>query len=157
MRKNKLYVACSWFTPEQKRIMHEGYGLLEKNPTVDWEGSYRPLDHQYKGWNTDNHPELLSNREWEIATYNNDLLGIRRCDVAVFIYNEEEEDPGQGFELGYAKALGKQCVFVIRSKDVKKPINLMLAVSPDRFITLDQLDTFDFNDIEFDYFQGRVY
>lgn len=157
MRKNKLYLACSWFTPEQKKLMAEGYARLAKNPTVDWEGSYRPLDHQYRGWNTDNHPELLSDREWEIATYNNDLLGIRRCDVAVFLFNESEEDPGQGFELGYARAMGKQCVMVTRDREPAKPLNLMLAIGPDRFITLDQLETFDFNNIEFEFYSGKVY
>ncbi len=157
MRKNRLYLACSWFTAKQKELMDKGYALLKENPTVDWENSYRPLDHQYQGINIDDHPEMLASKEWEIATYNNDLLGLRRADVCIFLYSDDVEDPGQGFELGYAKALGKQCVFILRDKKPTKPINLMLAVSPDRIITVDELKDFDFNNIEFDYYEGKVY
>ena len=100
---------------------------------------------------------MLASRDWEIATYNNDLLGLRRSDVCVFLFDEEEEDPGQAYELGYAKAMGKQCVLVTKAKVLKKPVNLMLAVSPDRIVSVDELKDFDFNNIEFEFFTGRVY
>lgn len=156
-RKNRLYIACSWFTKDQLAIMNKGYEELKKNPTVDWENSYRPLDHQYNGWSTITHPELLQNKEWQIATYNNDILGIRRCDVAVFLYNEAEVDDGQGFEMGFARALQKQVILVTKDKKAHKPVNLMLAIAPDHFLTLDELATYNFNSIEHEFYGGEVF
>ena len=45
----KAYIACSWFTPEQREQLDAGVKAIEANPTVSREFSHFPLDHQYKG------------------------------------------------------------------------------------------------------------
>lgn len=61
MDKIKVYCACSWFNSSQKIYMNNVYKALKENKTCDWENSYRPLDHQYKGVDISVNPEFLDN------------------------------------------------------------------------------------------------
>lgn len=161
MSKVKLYTACSWFNPEQAKTLEKALELLKKNPSVDWEGSYRPTEHQWGGHVFQSDPvedaKWLNNKDWQRHTYRNDIIGLKRCDVGLFIRCDDGEDPGQAFELGFATALNKPTVFAMKELKSTHPLNLMLAVSPDRFITIDDLATFDFSNFDHEEYVGRVY
>lgn len=162
MHKVRLYIACSWFNPEQVANMERAHALLKNNPSVDWEGSYRPVEHQWGGHVFGQDPEederWYNNRDWQAHTYYEDLLGLNRSEMCLFVQCDFNEDPGQAFELGYAVAQHKPCVMALIDPTCKDhPLNLMLAVSPDRFIAIDDLDTFDFNNFGYEYCPGKVY
>ena len=53
-----------------------------------------PLEHQYKGLRVDEHPELLEDKEWQIATFNGDCVGINSSDIFLCTYLPDEEDIG---------------------------------------------------------------
>ena len=40
----KAYIACSWFTPEQREQLDAGVKAIEANPTVSREFSHFPLE-----------------------------------------------------------------------------------------------------------------
>lgn len=42
--------------------------------------------------------------------FHTDLLAIQRCDILLLVLDGRSVDEGAAFELGYAFALGKQCI-----------------------------------------------
>lgn len=143
-KKVKVYCACSWFTDSQKIHMDKVYEDLMVNPTVDWENSYRPLDHQYKGMDISSNPEFLNDEyqrtSWICTTYNNDISGIKNSDIGVFAYvpGQNTIDDGMAFELGYMTAIGKPCVVVIPDNKEHEPMNLMIAEGATQVVTLSE-------------------
>lgn len=152
-----VYFAAGWFTDKQNKAYKLAMDAIEKNPTIDRENSYVPLEHQYKGLRVDEHPELLEDKEWATATFNGDCLGIKSSDIFLCTYIPDEEDIGCGVELGLAKSLGKYIVLVIPDEDYGKPINLMSWGVADTAIKMSDLEDFDFNKPEYSFYEGAVY
>lgn len=158
MTKNKtVYFCAGWFTDKQNKAYKEAMDAIKKNPTVDVENSYVPLQHQYKGLRVDEHPELLEDREWAMGTYNGDRTGVATTDMLLGVYIPDEEDVGMGVELGMARALGKYNLIVIPDEEWGKPINLMTFGIADNFIKMSELEKYDFNKPSFNFYDGAVY
>ena len=158
MTKSKtVYFCAGWFTDKQNKAYKEAMDAIKKNPTVDVENSYVPLQHQYKGLRVDEHPELLEDREWAMATYNGDRTGVATTDMLLGVYIPDEEDVGMGVELGMAHALGKYNLIVIPDEEWGKPINLMTFGIADNFIKMSELEKYDFNKPSFNFYDGAVY
>ena len=158
MTKSKtVYFCAGWFTDKQNKAYQDAMAAIKKNPTIDLENSYVPLQHQYKGLRVDEHPELLKDREWATATYNGDRVGVATSDMLLAVYIPEEEDIGMGVELGMAQALGKYITVVIPDEDYGKPLNLMSWGIADNFIKMSELVDYDFNKPGFDFYAGAVY
>ena len=115
------------------------------------------MAHQYKGLRVDEHSELLEDKEWQIATFNGDCVGIKSSDIFLCTYLPDEEDIGCGVELGLAKSLGKYIVLVIPDEDYGKPINLMSFGVADTVIKVSELADFDFNKPYYNFYEGAVY
>lgn len=152
-----IYFCCGWFDENQRKAYKEAYQALVENDTIDMEHSYVPLEHQYKGIRVDEHPEYLRDKEWATATARGDLVGIKNSDVCVAIYLPHQEDIGMGVELGVAYQLGKYNLLVIPDEQFGEPINLMSWLAADNTIKLSQLKDFDFNNLEFNFYDGEVY
>ena len=79
MTKTKtVYFGAGWFSDTQNKAYKDAMSALEANPTIDLENSYVPLQNQYKDIRVDEHPEYLHDKEWAQATFNGDLIGIRK-------------------------------------------------------------------------------
>lgn len=149
MNKVKVYCAASWFNDRQKVHMDKVYEDLMINTTVDWENSYRPLDHQYQGIAIDENPEFLDDEyqraAWIANTYKNDISGIINSDVGVFAYvpGQDTIDDGMAFELGYMVAIGKPTVVVIPDDKAQEPMNLMIAEGATQVVTLSEFHNMD--------------
>lgn len=152
-----VYFCAGWFSDKQNDAYQKAMEAIRTNPTVDVDNSYIPLEHQYKGLRVDEHPELLEDREWAMATYNGDRVGVSTSDVLLAVYVPNEEDVGMGVELGMASALGKFILVAIPDEDWGKPINLMSWGIGDQFIKLSELEQFDFNKPAFNFYDGAVY
>ncbi|MEY8441524.1 nucleoside 2-deoxyribosyltransferase [Lactobacillaceae bacterium 24-114] len=152
-----VYFCAGWFSDKQNDAYQKAIEAIRTNPTVDVDNSYIPLEHQYKGLRVDEHPELLEDREWAMATYNGDRVGVSTSDVLLAVYVPNEEDVGMGVELGMASALGKFILVAIPDEDWGKPINLMSWGIGDQFIKLSELEQFDFNKPAFNFYDGAVY
>lgn len=158
MTKTKtLYFCAGWFDKTQLKAYNEAMEALKANKTVDMEHSYVPLEHQYLGVRVDEHPEYLRNKEWATATARGDMVGIKNTDVCVAIYLPLQEDIGMGVELGVAYQLGKYNLLVIPDEQFGEPINLMSWLAADNVIKMSQLKDFDFNNLEFGFYNGSVY
>ncbi|WP_267202635.1 nucleoside 2-deoxyribosyltransferase [Limosilactobacillus kribbianus] len=158
MQKSKtVYFCAGWFTDKQNQAYKQAMTAIKENPTIDVENSYIPLQHQYKGLRVDEHPELLEDKEWATATYNEDRVGVSTSDMVLAIYIPEEEDVGMGVELGMASALGKYITVVIPDEDFGKSINLMSWGIADNFIKMSELPTYNFNQPGFNFYDGAVY
>ncbi|KGO25219.1 nucleoside 2-deoxyribosyltransferase [Oenococcus alcoholitolerans] len=153
---NKVYFACSWFNDEQTNYMKKGMDLIQSNKTVDWKHSYYPLDHQYKGLLVTDKPELLTDTEWQLGTFNGDVNGIITSDIVVAMYLPEYPDEGITWETGFAYAAKKPVVLVVPAGE-NKPVNLMPAMGATKVITIDELANFDFDGIVYQPYQGTVY
>lgn len=152
-----VYFGAGWFNDKQSEAYDKAMTAMSNNPTFDRDHSYVPLEHQYKDIRVDEHPEYLRDKEWSTATYNGDITGIKTSDIAVFVYLPSSEDVGCGFEMGYAKALGKYVLVVIPDDEFGDPINLMSWGGADNVIKLSDLETFDADRPVFDFYDGAVY
>lgn len=157
MSKKSVYFGAGWFNDKQLDAYNKGLGALKLNESIDETRNYVPLEHQFGNEAVSEHPELLQNKEWAVGTFNGDILGINQTDVALFIYLPSEEDVGCGVEMGYAYANAKPIVVVIPDDEWGKPINLMSFGTGTAFVKLSQLKDFDFNRIEFNFYEGEVY
>ena len=162
MNKVKVYCACSWFNAEQTNHMKDVYKILKENKTCDYENSYRPLDLQFEGINVDENPEFLEDHYQQIAwgneTYQNDISGISNSDIGVFAYClGDDEDPGQSYELGYMRAMGKPTIVVIPDSQKDVPMNLMIAYGATMVVTLSELKNLDLNMVFNKPFNGKLF
>lgn len=157
-KKNTVYMAESWFNDEQNALRDAGMKAMKKNPTIDWEHSYRPIEHQYKGMLVTEHPEILSDKEWQMATFRGDVQAMDAMDITVALFDPKMEnaDPGVVWELGYVYGLRKP-VFVVLPDDCGICLNLMPAMGATRTLRVKDLATFDFNDKGFSVYDGAVY
>lgn len=152
-----VYFCSGWFDENQRKAYKEAMEALIENDTIDFEHSYVPLKHQYKNIRIDEHPEYLRNREWAQATARGDMIGIQNSDICLAVYLPHQEDPGMGMELGVSYRLGKYNLLVIPDEQWGEPINLMAWYAADNAIKMSELKDFDFNNLEFDFYDGSVY
>lgn len=157
-KKNTVYMAESWFNPAQEEFRLLGMERMSKNSTIDWNNSFRPIEHQYKNWKITDHPDLLSNKEWQLATFRSDCQAIDAMDIVIALYDprQENSDPGVLWELGYAFAM-KKPTFIILPNGELPDLNLMPALGATNILNITELDLFDFNNKNFNIYDGSVY
>lgn len=158
MRTQTVYMANAWFNDEQERQRKLGMEAMKNNASIDYENSFRPMEHQYKGWTINDHPDLLRNAEWQRATFDSDVRAIDAADIVIAIYDPKKEnsDPGVVWELGYAFAKGKP-VFIVLPDNNTIPLNLMPALSANNILFMKDLADFDFNNKSVAPYEGPVY
>lgn len=149
------YIAESWFNQEQRDFKNAGLKALKKNKSIDFDLSFIPENHQYKG--VPDNINQLANTEWQLATFRSDCQAIDAMDIVIALYDPTKDnlDDGQAWELGYAYALHKPNYVVL--PDVwTDHLNLMPALGATQVLTLGELETFDFMNAPFKPFQGTV-
>lgn len=154
-----IYDAGGWFNSVQRKLLSDGREALIANPTVDFNNSYVPLEHQYKGLNVELNPELMQDQEWQAGTYLGDVSGISGTDLVVAFIDPDEVDPGTTFEMGYGMAIHKPVVVVIPDKPEGEvtELNLMVAKGCTQVITMSELAAFNFNLIPAKPYLGKVF
>ena len=154
-----IYFASGWFNDTQCKLMADGRKALIANPTVDFDNSYVPLEHQYKDLKVELNPELMQDQEWQAGTYLGDVSGISGTDLVVAFIDPDEVDPGTTFEMGYGMGIHKPVVVVIPDKleGEATELNLMVAKGCTQVITMSELATFNFNLIPAKPYLGKVF
>lgn len=156
MGKRKLYMGYAWFNDKQIGMMNEGLNILKGNSSVDWDNSYRPLEHQYDGINVEDDPSVMRRVDWQDETVKADEDALRDASAGVFLYNPSEPDEGITSEIAFLYAIGKPTVLVIPDDD-KTPINLMPAKWSTAIIKLSELEHYNFNKIFHQTYHGDIY
>lgn len=95
----------------RNQIYEKGQAALSQNPTVDWDNTFRSLDHQYQNIDVTKYPEKMKDPEWQVGTFLNDLLGIDRADIVCGMFLPQKPDSGMAFEYGYAYMLTIKLLF----------------------------------------------
>lgn len=115
----KIYLASSLHTDElKKRITNVVEYLREKGNEV-----YSPMELKIpNAWDLPNH-------EWAKKVYDNDIEELTNADMIVCIYNGFNFAGGTGtaWELGYARAMGKDVI--VLCTDIKSKQSLMIVNS----------------------------
>ena len=151
------YIQCSWFDDKQMKFMEEGLKAIGQNPTVSLGYSHHPLSHQYKNINVNDHPEVMDDLEWQSSTYLMDVTAMNRSSFGIGLYLPSDEDSGQAFEQGFLNACHKPNIIVIPDEEKDIPLNLMIGKGNTDIILLSRLSTYNFNDIIYKPYKGKVF
>lgn len=145
-KTKKIYLAGPWFTEYSSRIENEAF---EKYKEVENESSYTLFRPRKSGLNS------------PYETFLQNLSEINKSDLIVALISEK--DVGTSFEIGYARALGKDIILVGYIDDFKRKTNLMLAFAGDQCITIDKLtklytDKIDYSKdaVDIDFCWGNI-
>ena len=91
--------------------------------------------------------------EWSRAAFLMDKQAIDECEVLLMIYHGNYSDSGTSWECGYAYAKGKPVV-AVHMGDCS---NLMVHESATANIGLEELETYDFSELEEKKYFGKMY
>lgn len=119
----KIYLAGPWFTEKADILEKYTYNVFEiVKEQTDCE-VFRPR---------------TDGKDTPFETFMGNIEAIDDCDIVVAQISEK--DVGTAFEIGYARALGKEIYLVgFDKKDFERKTNLMLAYASDFCITIDKL------------------
>lgn len=151
-----VYWCSAWFTPRQEEQITSMYVEAVKNPTLSYFAV--PLLGQHEGMNPftddldDDSPEM---KDWAHHTFLNDVSNMDNTDIVIAILDAEKLDEGCSFEIGAAYYNHKPVVAVVFGDTYEYPINLMVEEAITRFITPEELATFDFRKILKNDYQGK--
>ena len=138
----KVYVASPFFNQEEIGLVNRVAAILKEKGLQ----TFLPMENQL------DHLEVGS-RHWSIETFMNDLKFINWADVVVAIYHGNYSDSGTAWELGYAYATDKPVILV----HVGDNSNLMVHEGAHANLTLDQLESYDFNKMESSFYEGDMF
>lgn len=154
---NNAYIQCSWFDDQQIAFMEAGLKAIGQNPTVSLEYSHHPLSHQYNDINVEEHPEVMDDFEWQESTFLMDQTAMDRSSLGIALYLPDDEDSGIAYEMGYLRASHKLNVIVLPDDKMNIPLNLMIGMGNTNIIPFSQLKTYDFTDVIFKPYKGKVF
>lgn len=153
----RAYIQCSWFSPEEIKFMEQGLKTLGANRSVSLQYSHHPLSHQYKNIDVNQHPEVMADREWKQNTYAMDMHAMYGMDMGIGLFMPSKPDVGQAYEQGVLNALHKPNILLIPDDEKNIPLNLMVGCGNTRIITLSEAANFDFHDVVFMPYDGKVF
>lgn len=153
----RAYIQCSWFSPEEIKFMEEGLRILGENTTVSLKYSHHPLSHQYNDVDVNEHPEVMNDREWQQNTYMLDENAMYGMEMGIGLFMPSKPDVGQTYEQGVLHALHKPNILIIPDDEKNIPLNLMVGCGNTRIITLSEAKTFNFHDVMFKPYDGKVF
>ena len=129
----KIYLAGPWFTEKADILERYAYNIYEAVRDKSDCKVFRPR--------TDG-----SGEPFDVFLGNISAI----CDSDLVIAQISEKDVGTAFEIGYARALGKEIILVgFDKKDFERKTNLMLAYAADQCITIDKLYKIFTNEIDY--------
>lgn len=153
----RAYIQCSWFSPEEIDFMEKGLETLGSNPTVSLKYSHHPLSHQYNDIDVNEHPEVMDDLEWQENTFKMDENAMYGMDMGIGLFMPSKPDVGQAYEQGVLFALHKPNILIIPDDEKDVPLNLMVGCGNTRIITLSEARDFDFHDVMFKPYDGKVF
>jgi nucleoside 2-deoxyribosyltransferase len=132
MRKS-IYFAAPLFNPQELEFNEKVSAILENSFSVHLpqrDGVLIPGN----AWTEQDFKEMSR------RAFVSDLDAIRRCDVLFAVLDGRVVDEGVAFELGFAAALGKQCVALRTDKRVLLPHGINPMIDGGLSVTLYSLE-----------------
>lgn len=138
----KIYLASPFFNEKELEAVKKAEKILAARGF----DVFSPRLHEVRDYRA-------GTAEWSKQTFENDRANICSADAVVMLYFGNYSDSGTAWECGYAFALGKPVVTVQLGRDS----NLMIHESSGRSITLEELNTYDFNTLPQKPYTGKMF
>lgn len=123
VKTKTIYLAGPWFTPTANALEKAAANIYNNVAGRSDYNLFRPR---------------VENKDTPYETFHGNIEAIDNADLVVALISEK--DVGTAFEIGYAKAQGKNIVLVgYDESDFERKTNLMLAFSANACITIDKL------------------
>lgn len=126
----KIYLASPLFTEEELSVIGKVENILRSKGHI----VFSPREHENREFE-------VGTRAWSMQIFNLDRSYIDWCDCMVMIYYGGYSDSGTAWECGYAYGTNKPVIVVQMGKDS----NLMVHEGCHTNVTLEELETFDFD------------
>ena len=94
----------------------------------------------------------VGTRAWSETIFASDKNAIHTCDVMVMLYHGNYSDSGTAWECGYAFGLGKPVIVV----QLGENSNLMVHEGSHANITIDELESYDFENLPAKVYSGAM-
>lgn len=127
-----IYLASPFFNDIEREALSYAESTLRKRGFE----VFSPREHEIRGLEP-------GSTDWCEEVFRLDRDAIDACDTVVVIYHGNYSDSGTAWECGYAHGKGKKIVAVQLGKDS----NLMVHESVCASISLNELETYDFNEM----------
>lgn len=123
-----IYIAGPFFNDNEREILTRVESVL-RNRGFE---VFSPREHEVRD-------EEPGSGNWCTKVFELDRKAIEECETVVAVYHGNYSDSGTAWECGFAYGLGKKLIVVHCGNDA----NLMVHVSADANITIDELETID--------------
>jgi nucleoside 2-deoxyribosyltransferase len=138
----KIYLASPFFNEEENAWVENAEKIL-RNRGFD---VYSPREHEVRD------TDAVGTVKWANDTFFQDVHAIDESDCVVMLYHGNYSDSGTAWECGYAYAIDKE-VICVQIGDVS---NLMVHCSAIANITLEELKTYDFEEMPWIEYTGAM-
>lgn len=138
----KIYLASPFFNEEENAWVENAEKIL-RNRGFD---VFSPRENEVRDTDT------VGTIGWAYDTFYHDVKAIDECDVVVMLYHGNYSDSGTAWECGYAYAINKPIVCV----QIGDLSNLMVHCSATANITLEELKTYNFEEMSWIDYTGAM-
>ena len=138
----KVYLASPFFNDEEVKAVEAVEEIL-RSKGLDF---FSPMRNQMDKLEA-------GTRHWSIETFMNDVKFIKACEIVVAIYHGNYSDSGTAWEMGYAYATDEPVITV----HLGEASNLMVHEGSHANLTLEQLENYDFEELESSYYEGEMF
>jgi nucleoside 2-deoxyribosyltransferase len=145
MKKMNIYLASPFFNEKEIMFIEQVEHILENNPMLD---VFSPRKLQT--------PEFRpQSPEWAQNIFEADITNLDKADVVVAIIQDNYDDTGTAFEIGYAYATKKPIVLVYNSANGQ---NLMLTQSCHALVDgIEGLKNYNFSEMPTSSYTGKYF
>ena len=146
MSVKKLYLASPFFNDYELACVKRAEAILFSRGFE----VFSPRLHEVRD------KEVVGMAEWSRETFRSDRDNIDLSDVVVMLYHGAYSDSGTAWEAGYACGTGKPVV-AVHTGHSGSASNLMVHESAAANITLEELESYDFNALPNKPYSGEMF
>lgn len=140
----RIYLASPFFNDEECENLSKAEKIIRDKGLE----LFSPREHEVREGN-------VGSLSWSLETFTNDIRGIDSSDLVVALYYGNYSDSGTAWEMGYAFATHKP-VIVVHVGETNS--NLMIHEgSHTNLIGLDELESYDFNEMTRKRYEGKMF
>jgi nucleoside 2-deoxyribosyltransferase len=138
----RVYLASPFFNEMEIETVEKVAEILKAKGLEVFE----PMKNQMEGLQA-------GERHWSIETFMNDIKFIKWSEIVVAVYHGNYSDSGTAFEIGYAYATDKPVITV----HVGDSSNLMVHEGSHANLTIEELESYDFNELKSSFYEGVMF
>lgn len=138
----KIYLASPFFNDIELKFVSRAEETLRKRGF----DVFSPREHEDREHEVGTHP-------WAEAIFKMDRDHIHDCDVMVMLYHGNYSDSGTAWECGYAYGIGKPVIAI----QLGENSNLMVHESVTANISIEDLETYDFETLPSNIYEGAMF